>query len=59
MDDLLIKIEAAETSSFQEAALLLSQSFRRRFNVRVSIEQAAPGSLPRYEFKARRFKRMG
>jgi phenylacetate-CoA ligase len=59
MDDLLIKIEAAETSSFQEASLLLSQSFRRQFNVRVSIEQAAPGSLPRYEFKARRFKRKG
>ena len=59
MDDLLIKIEAAETSHFQEASRLLSQAFRRQFNIRVSIEEAAPGSLPRYEFKAKRFKRDG
>ena len=59
MDDLLIKIEAAETSHFEEASQMLSQAFRRQFNIRVSIEEAAPGSLPRYEFKARRFKRKG
>jgi phenylacetate-CoA ligase len=58
MDDLLIKIEAARTSSFDEASRLLSQAFRRQFNIRVSIEEAATGSLPRYEFKARRFKRV-
>jgi phenylacetate-CoA ligase len=58
MDDLLIKIEAAATSSFEEASRLLSQAFRHQFNIRVSIEEAAPGSLPRYEFKGRRFKRV-
>jgi phenylacetate-CoA ligase len=58
MDDLLIKIEAAERGSFEEASRLLSQAFRRQFNIRVSIEEAAGGSLPRYEFKARRFKRV-
>jgi phenylacetate-CoA ligase len=59
MDDLLIKIESAETTRFEEASAMLSQAFRRQFNIRVSIEEAAPGSLPRYEFKARRFKRRG
>jgi phenylacetate-CoA ligase len=59
MDDLLIKIEAAQTSHFEEASRMLSNAFRRQFNIRVSIEEAAPESLPRYEFKAKRFKRKG
>jgi phenylacetate-CoA ligase len=58
MDDLSIKVEAAQTSSFQEASRVLEQAFRGRFNIRVSVEEAAPQSLPRYEFKARRFKRI-
>ena len=57
MDDLSIKIEAAQTSCFEEASEALSHAFRRQFNIRVSVEEAAQGSLPRYEFKARRFKR--
>jgi phenylacetate-CoA ligase len=58
MDDLLVKIEAAGPASFEEASRSLSQAFRRQFNIRVSVEEAPPGSLPRYEFKARRFKRV-
>jgi phenylacetate-CoA ligase len=58
MDNLLIKIEAAGASSYEEASRLVSQAFRRQFNIRVSIEEAASGSLPRYEFKAQRFKRV-
>jgi phenylacetate-CoA ligase len=57
MDDLVIKIEAAQPGSFEEASVVLSRAFRRQFNIRVSIEESAQGSLPRYEFKARRFKR--
>jgi phenylacetate-CoA ligase len=56
MDDLLIRVETSGAISFAEVAARVEREFRNRFNVRVSVEEAA--SLPRYEFKARRFKRM-
>lgn len=58
MDDLLIKLETPDAISFAEITQAVLHAFRRQFNIRVSLEQAAPGSLPRYEFKARRFKRL-
>jgi phenylacetate-CoA ligase len=58
MDDLSIKIETAEAGSFEEAARGLEHSFRTGYSIRVSIEQAPAGSLPRYEFKSKRFKRI-
>ncbi len=58
MDDLLIKIEAAGAGGFDELRRAVLDLFRRKFNIRVGVEQAASGSLPRYEFKARRFKRL-
>lgn len=57
MDDLLIRIEAGEAHRFEEINSLVEHAFRRQFNVRVSVEQAAAATLPRYEFKARRYKR--
>jgi len=57
MDDLLIKLETDEARGFEETSRLVLSAFRHQFNIRVSIEQAARGSLPRYEFKARRYKR--
>ena len=54
MDDLLIRIEA-ETG---DAPSMVVSAFRAQFNIRVSVEQAPPGSLPRYEFKARRYRRI-
>jgi len=57
MDDLLIRLETADTAPFAETARALLARFRRQFGIRVSLEQAAPNSLPRYEFKARRFNR--
>jgi phenylacetate-CoA ligase len=56
MDDLLIRLEISAQSSFEEAERAVQHEFRNRFNVRVSIEQAM--ELPRYEFKARRYKRL-
>jgi phenylacetate-CoA ligase len=53
MDDLLIRIET-ETG---DAPLRVVSAFRAQFNIRVSVERAPAGSLPRYEFKARRYKR--
>lgn len=57
MDDLLVKIETDDGISFDEVSRWLLHAFRNQFNIRVSLEQAAQGSLPRYEFKARRYKR--
>ncbi len=55
LDDLLIKIETTDAASFDEAERAVLKEFRNRFNVRVSLERAE--GLPRYEFKARRYKR--
>jgi phenylacetate-CoA ligase len=57
MDDLLVKIERREGLK-EDPVAALANAFRRQFNIRVTIEEVARGSLPRYEFKARRFKRV-
>jgi phenylacetate-CoA ligase len=57
MDDLLIRVEPDHPDLFQVVEQSVTCEFRRLFNIRVSVEQAAPGSLPRYEFKAKRYKR--
>jgi phenylacetate-CoA ligase len=58
MDDLLIKVETPDDRPFDIVAKSLVHTFRVELNIRVSIEQAACGTLPRYEFKARRYKRV-
>ena len=58
MDDLLLKLEVRDSEHFSEAERVVLAAFRSQFNIRVSVEQAARGSLPRYEFKARRYKRI-
>ncbi|MEW6130390.1 MAG: AMP-binding protein [Acidobacteriota bacterium] len=58
MHDLLIKFEPTDATGFQETSQTIANAFRNRFNIRVSIEGVASGSLPRYEFKARRYKRI-
>jgi phenylacetate-CoA ligase len=58
LDDLLIKIETDDAQSFAETERAALEAFRTQFAIRVSVEQAVPGSLPRYEFKARRYKRI-
>jgi phenylacetate-CoA ligase len=58
MDDLLIRCETVYAATFEETARSIADAFRGRFNIRVSVEQSQPAGLPRYEFKARRFKRI-
>lgn len=58
MDDLLLKVETGERSSFVEVEQAILAAFRAQLNIRVSVAQAERGSLPRYEFKARRYKRV-
>jgi phenylacetate-CoA ligase len=58
MDDLLLKIETDGRRPFAEVERAILAAFRAQLNIRVSVAQAAAGSLPRYEFKARRYKRV-
>lgn len=58
MDELVIRLEAVDAAPVEETARSVVQAFRRQFSIRVSVEHAPAGSLPRYEFKARRFKRV-
>jgi phenylacetate-CoA ligase len=58
LDDLLLKIETNEPESFANVKDAVLAAFRSQLNIRVSVEQAAEGTLPRYEFKARRYKRV-
>ena len=58
MDDLLFKIEINESESFETVKQRVLDAFRSELNIRVSVEHAERGTLPRYEFKARRYKRV-
>src|SRR5262249_10227152 len=57
MDDLLIKFETAN-DLFSDVEGAVVSAFRSRLNIRVSVRGVAAGSLPRYEFKARRYRRV-
>ena len=58
LDDLLIKVEIGNAQAFQAIRVALLERFRAELNIRANIEVAASGSLPRYEFKASRYKRI-
>ncbi|MEK6300149.1 MAG: AMP-binding protein [Acidobacteriota bacterium] len=58
LDDLMIRFETFEATPFEQTARSVVEAFRRQFNIRISVEHASAGTLPRYEFKARRFKRV-
>ncbi|HEY7184231.1 MAG TPA: AMP-binding protein [Blastocatellia bacterium] len=58
LDDLLLKIETDGRRSPPEVEQAILAAFRAQLNIRVSVAHVAPGSLPRYEFKARRYKRV-
>ncbi|MDX1388251.1 MAG: phenylacetate--CoA ligase family protein [Acidobacteriota bacterium] len=55
MTELVLQIEVGSGDP-DEVAKKLTRRIRTRLNVRPRVEIAAPGSLPRYELKARRFK---
>jgi phenylacetate-CoA ligase len=57
LDDLLIRAEVTG-AAFEEVADALMRAFRNQFGIRVSLEHAPSGSLPRYQFKSRRFRRI-
>jgi phenylacetate-CoA ligase len=53
---LLVRIEPVATCQEPEALLArVQKSFQQLFALRVPVELAAPGSLPRFEMKAKRW----
>jgi phenylacetate-CoA ligase len=58
MDELLLKVETDDRQPFAQVEEAILATIRSQLNIRVSVVQAMPGSLPRYEFKARRYKRI-
>ena len=58
LHELTVKIEASPESDAASLRRKLGETFRRELNIRVDVVSADPGSLPRYELKARRFKRI-
>ena len=58
MDDLVIRCETANTAPVEETARSVMDAFRRQFGIRVTVEHAVAGSLPLFDFKARRFTRV-
>ena len=59
MTELLLKVECRPNAEAQSKQLLLTlqEELYNRLGLRIEIEPAAAGSLPRYELKANRFKR--
>ncbi len=57
LDELRIKVEV-ETGSWAEVSTQIKKAFRARFNLRIDLVEAAEASQPRYELKARRYKRI-
>jgi phenylacetate-CoA ligase len=58
LDDLLVRIESDELGGPEDPPHQVVSAFRDQFNIRVSVEQVSAGTLPRYEFKAKRYKRV-
>jgi phenylacetate-CoA ligase len=58
LDELLVKVETSPDRPFEPLERALREAFRVRLNIRVAFARAEAGSLPRYELKARRFKRI-
>ncbi len=58
LDDLLIKVETAPGAPFEPVEQTLLDAFKSSLGIRVDVACAQAGSLPRYELKARRFRRI-
>jgi phenylacetate-CoA ligase len=60
MDELEIEVElrAGAESRAQEVAEAITQRFRMLLGFRPKVEVVAQGTLPRFELKARRFRKL-
>ena len=58
LDELLVRVEASrglDQSCYGETCARAQELLRHRVRVRIPVEVLPPGSLPRYELKAKRF----
>jgi phenylacetate-coenzyme A ligase PaaK-like adenylate-forming protein len=55
MAELSLEIETAGGAG-EDPARALVHALRERFHLRVDVRVVEPGSLPRYELKAKRFR---
>ncbi len=58
MPDLRIEVEAKPAQDSTGLAARLEQTVRDRFHFRPTVTQVAPGTLPRFELKAKRWVRL-
>lgn len=58
LDELVLKVETSPRTSFDSLAASLAEACRSQLNLRLEIEEVPAGSLPRYELKSRRYKRI-
>jgi phenylacetate-CoA ligase len=57
MDDMLVRVEADPSvprESYRELAERIAEELRAAIGVRLDVEVVPPGSLPRYELKAKK-----
>jgi len=57
LSELVLQIEPASSADAADLARRVAEAVRDRLNVRPVVELVAPGSLPRFEMKARRVVR--
>ena len=59
LDDILVRIDPAPALSLEEhgrLAEVLAEALRVGLGIRVNVETTEPGSLPRWDHKARRVR---
>ncbi len=55
MGEFKVMIELAKDRDEPEVAKVLKESIRQRFEMRMGVEAVSPGSLPRSDYKSKRF----
>ena len=58
MDEIELQVEVAEAQA-RDVIKRLEARLRDTFSLRIPVRLVAAGSLPRHEFKARRWRRLG
>jgi phenylacetate-CoA ligase len=55
MGELKVTLELMEKRNSEEVAKALKEDLRRFFEIRMEVEVVPPGTLPRFEYKSKRF----
>lgn len=55
MGECLVRLERTEGSNTEEVRTVLEEELRQRFEIRIDVHVVPQGSLPRFEYKSKRF----